>query len=33
MRNNTGVINNKADNWIIMAEIMNIKENVYDKGF
>ena len=25
MRNNTGVINNKADNWIIIAETINIK--------
>ena len=29
MMNNTGVINNKRDKWMIMAEIKNIKNEMY----
>ena len=32
MINNTGVINNKADEWIVIPEI-KFKMNLYYKGF
>ena len=33
MINNTGFINDGADKWIMMAQIINIKWDIYDKGF